>query len=254
MGSLNDEGQPHGEGTMSWNGTTYTGRWSNGRLDEGEMISLDGKYTGFFQNNTMHGHGVFTFHDAKFDDDIKKYEGCFEKNVFWGEGTITFADGTVVSGLFEDDDPKKDAIFTCTYPNRAVYTGTISNDFKRNGRGKTTYPFLHKISSFDGVYKDDKKVEGECVYKNGIIHEGFWKDNGREFCLHGKGKEILRDRTTYTGIWEDGVKHGNGEERFANGNVYIGKWVHGQKYGWFDQFKINGQKQEIHFLNGIFQP
>ncbi len=68
------DGKPNGDGTCTWDGKTYTGR---------------------FKNGMFHGKGTF------IEPDVGQYVGEFEEGIFHGEGTYIWNDGTIYNGLFQ---------------------------------------------------------------------------------------------------------------------------------------------------------
>ena len=43
--------------------------------------------------------------------------------------------------------------------------------------------------------------------------------------MHGTGKYVYADGSTYDGQWLDSKMHGKGVYMFANGNKYDGEWA-----------------------------
>lgn len=54
-------------------------------------------YTGHWENNMRHGHGV------AINQEGDKFEGNFHKDLKDGQGKLTFADGRVIEGIWKDD-------------------------------------------------------------------------------------------------------------------------------------------------------
>uniref|UniRef100_A0A3B1IFF6 MORN repeat containing 2 n=1 Tax=Astyanax mexicanus TaxID=7994 RepID=A0A3B1IFF6_ASTMX len=85
-----------GTGTqISSSGTTYSGEWSNDKMNgRGTLSHPSGAvYEGQFRENMYHGRGTYSFPDGT------TYSGNFNNN-FEGEGEFTDAEGHVWAGSF----------------------------------------------------------------------------------------------------------------------------------------------------------
>ena len=58
---------------------------------------------------------------------------------------------------------------------------------------------------YEGEYKDDKIIEGESTWVDGV-YEGEFKDSK----MHGQGKFTYPDDSVYEGEFKDDKKHGQG--------------------------------------------
>ena len=52
-----------------------------------------------------------------------------------------------------------------------------------------------------------KQGAGKAVYLEGMIYEGYWKDDLK----HGKGRWINKDGRVYDGMFKNDLKHGLGK-------------------------------------------
>ena len=52
-----------------------------------------------------------------------------------------------------------------------------------------------------------KQGAGKAVYSDGMIYEGYWKDDLK----HGKGRWINKDGRVYEGMFRHDLKHGLGK-------------------------------------------
>jgi hypothetical protein len=118
-GQINQQGQPHGEGTFIWtNGHKYKGNWTNGKPDgEGKMTTLDGReYVGEWEEGLMHGEGTFTWKDRV------KCKGKWKKGVRDGQGILTHPDGHIYEGEWKDGNITTGKI---TYVNGVNIRGNL---------------------------------------------------------------------------------------------------------------------------------
>ena len=66
--------------------------------------------------------------------------------------------------------------------------------------------------------------KGKCIYANGAIYEGEWKNNLK----HGMGEMQYPNGRMYTGEWKNNLKHGKGTYVFENGEKYTGIFCQGK--------------------------
>ena len=62
---------------------------------------------------------------------------------------------------------------------------------------------------------------GVYVYSKGAKNIGYWKND----VLNGPAREDLPDGSSFTGMFEGGMKHGYGEYVFADRGSYRGEWT-----------------------------
>ena len=192
-GEVDDEGRPHGIGTMrypkrpyrSWmefqvSDRKYHGEWSHGvRSGSGRMKYYrnglgSAEYQGQWHDDLPEGVGTFT---AFGDTTDEKYQGEWLRGLRHGTGTHhTHWDKG-------------------TFPNE-TYTGQRQED-KRCGRGICTY---------DGEEKH--------------TYEGEWQNNR----YHGHGVITLGNGDRIECEWENGNKEGVGTYTFANGKQFRAVW------------------------------
>ena len=92
------EGKKHGLGTYTSSfGLRYTGEFKQGKRDgKGTLTNPDGeKYVGEFKDGKKYGQGIFTTPDGE------KYVGEFRQDKFHGQGTYTWSNGTQYIGVFK---------------------------------------------------------------------------------------------------------------------------------------------------------
>jgi hypothetical protein len=102
------------------------------------------------------------------------------------------------------------------------------SEFKHNQRwGHGTYTTSE--TSFTGEWKDDKQ------HGFGVLRGPTGEYKGHfEFDLpHGQGTRTWRDGSTYTGMYDRGMRQGQGVHSFAQpaGMVYSGAWVGDRRHG-----------------------
>ena len=121
-GRFNADGQPHGEGVMTWpNGRCYEGevrdgkphgwglmKWADGKCDSGKfhngapLSAYRGRYEGEVNAaGEPDGYGVMTWPDGA------RYEGEVRDGQLHGQGVMMWADGEIHEGEFCEGAPVK---------------------------------------------------------------------------------------------------------------------------------------------------
>ena len=178
------------------------------------------KYKGAMVDNTMTGHGVFSWPDGS------SYVGGVLRGLRHGQGVFkagarspeTVYEGAWVMG-------KRQGKGSLQYNSRSIYVG----DFVNNNRQGT----------------------GKMVYESGNTYDGEWFENKR----HGDGIMSWVGRgETYSGSWENGLQNGHGEytwflKRFQGSqyparNRYVGDWFDGKRQGQGTYFYASGAVYE----------
>ena len=92
------------------------------------------------------------------------------------------------------------------------------------GYGELRFPNQDK---YKGTFERDE-IHGEGVLHRatGSTVSGVWSHG-----LNGKGVEVMKDETTYSGVFKDGKYDEIGSLTFKNGEVYNGVWLMGKKHG-----------------------
>jgi hypothetical protein len=118
-GDLNENGEPEGTGTMTYDNGKYTGEWKSGKRNgKGTYTFASGNiYDGDWFNDKRHGLGKVTYADGDF------YEGEFKYDLLEeGEGIMHYSDRTKYEGKWKYG--KKEGIgimTTSTGQKRDVY-------------------------------------------------------------------------------------------------------------------------------------
>jgi len=169
-GDLNNNGNPHGRGKMTYaNKNVYEGNWENG-LKSGYGIMkimlvnniiplVNIKYEGNWENGELR-NGIITDYDGNRHTGEWRpktiYEGDIENNIPNGQGTMTFF------SMFNNSISK--------------YVGNWGNGL-RNGQGTMTYYNGNKyVGNWENNFPDGF---GTMTYANGEIYAGEW-ENGEE--------------------------------------------------------------------------
>ena len=127
-GPLNEYGERHGEGIMTW---------SNGD-----------RYVGTFFNGVRHGHGSLFFAGGVNGE----YVGQWECNYMHGMGTRRFANGDVYVGMYVDGQ-RNGSNGRFYYANGDLYVGDWQND-QMTGKGRYYYSSGQR---FEGRFVQGKR-------------------------------------------------------------------------------------------------
>jgi len=72
-----------------------------------------------------------------------------------------------------------------------------------------------------------REGKGVQVFKDGSLHEGFWKRD----MIQGRGRAIFEDGSVYTGQWKGAKRNGSGIYQAADGTRYDGEWLRDTEHG-----------------------
>jgi hypothetical protein len=183
-GERNDDGKPHGYGTMRYpkndknEREKYIGDWNDGkRTGKGKLTWICGDvYEGEWVDNKRHGKGKHTSADGIV------YEGEFEQGNFI-KGKITWSDGTYKEGTWEND---------------TFLEGIIVN------------------VNNDNLYFEEKWIKGEAIQ---VITPDLKDENNRIIIgeiIESKGKSIFNE--TYPNKYTH-LKNGDDIYDFSNPNI-----------------------------------
>lgn len=73
----------------------------------------------------------------------------------------------------------------------------------------------------DSYQFEDLLEKGPYEMDNGAIYHGQWTKDGKR---EGKGIQIWKDGSKYTGYWKNDQANGKGRLVHADGDVYEGEW------------------------------
>jgi 1-phosphatidylinositol-4-phosphate 5-kinase len=138
-------------------------------------------------------------------------------------GVINFKNGDKFRGEFMDGRP--------TGPGTMKYTrsmaGNMGAEFeeatyegnwvagKRDGNGMMTWM---DNSIFTGLWKNDKRIEGEIKMQNGNSYKGTFKND----LIHGYGRLLISSGTIFEGEFTNGHCSSVGKLLYSNGDCYFG--------------------------------
>jgi hypothetical protein len=163
-GTLNEAGEPHGEGTLTehypYLTIVYEGSWENGK---------------------RHGEGTLTENGCKT-------KGTWVHDKLHGKVEIRWEDGAFYEGEGREDGPH--GAGTMTWENGARYTGQWDSGY-RDGAGTMTWP---DGSKYEGGWQEDKRHgKGVMTLANGLHYGAIWKDHGiEEFLSIDDGLDFRR--------------------------------------------------------------
>jgi hypothetical protein len=64
--------------------------------------------------------------------------------------------------------------------------------------------------------------------RDGSTYEGLVRTKvinlKKVYLKHGQGKQILKDKSEYDGMWKNGKYHGFGTLTYQNGDIYEGEF------------------------------
>jgi len=247
-GELNDIGQRHGRGTITWsNGDKYEGDFKEGKEHgQGTITWSDGgKYVGEFKDGKRDGQGTETWSNGY------KYEGDFKEGKEHGRGTITWSNGDKYEGEFKNGEEHGQG--TKKWSNEDKYEGEFKNG-EEHGQGTMT---CLNGDKFEGEWQRGT-LDGQCKceFSDGSKYEGYmlsFKSNLREFSQF-EGTMILPNGEKYEG--EIHPQHYpipyQGTLTLPDGSEHEGEWMKGERWNITETDKkgkvigkwLNGVKQK----------
>ncbi|MGB1121034.1 MAG: caspase family protein [Saprospiraceae bacterium] len=221
-----DNRKRHGQGVYFLsNGDKYVGSWKHDKYNgEGRLYRRDGSVQAGIWSNNI----LTKYHD--------KTSGCLTGDCNNGYGVYLLEDGTKVVGIFQNGRP--DGQVAVFYTNGSKYVGDFAT-FKKEGTGILSHP-------------------------DGLIEEGFWKNDayaGAEKsgkgciegdCNNGFGKYVYDDYTKYIGNFAGSYAHGYGECYYSDGDYYKGEWQAHHFHGKGTIYYADGTIQDGYWQAGEF--
>ena len=200
------------------NNSKYIGYHKNnkangiGRYIDGNII-----YEGEFENNVVHGYGIF------YNDSEMSYEGYWVNNFQEVYGIENWRDGSTYIGQYFHG--KKNGIGTYTWSDGTKYEGEWKNN---NFEGYGIYYFSNKKAYF-GEWKSKKKEGfGEYIWSD-RKYIGFFKNDKKD----GIGIILWKDgNKAIIGFWRKGKQLGFGKY-MSKRKTYFGIWNYNDKIEWF---------------------
>jgi hypothetical protein len=177
IGNFNMD-QSDGDGELEFsNGDIIIGKWKNGILYTGKIISKDNfEYNGSIKDYKKHGSGSIIYNNKT------KHIGYWINGMRSGKGLTILSNGIKMIGMWKNDKP-------C-------------------GSMKLIFPPDHECEEYIGFCNKNTEPHGKGVmkYKNDYQYHGEWKNNAKN------GNGIMKDNigNYYSGTWENDMRHGNG--------------------------------------------
>lgn len=229
--------------------TSLDAQCLSGNCQNGKgLFQLDNgaKYSGEFQNGTIHGQGILTFSNGD------KYLGTFANQFREGNGKFIFANGDEYIGQFKQN--KFDGEGKIKYKNGNLYEGNWI-DGQPNGLGEIRYA---NGARYEGMVKAGlPEGEGTIFYANQTQWTGKWK-NGKEInkttptatastdnnakkqairncntiqCHNCEGEYRYADGSRFVGTFKNGLPEGKGTMEYINSDRYVGGWSNHAPHG-----------------------
>ena len=232
-------GMKHGSGSMVYaDGSVFNGEFAVGlRCGSGNIVHSDGSgYEGTWSKDvqgTVGRHAIVSKEKGSV-----VFEGVCSEGVYSGHGRLTTTTDGVYEGMFRDSQPY--GVCTHTDTLGRVTTGPY-HDGIREGVHTILYPSTGlsiQVSYANGIIDP---TTGTLITVDGAIYQGnanngscsITHPDGTQFIgefknnkiVSGSGTYQYNDGTTYTGMYENGVKSGFGKFSFKGTVVYEGEWV-----------------------------
>lgn len=192
-GKYDDEGRPHGEGTM-----TYTYTSPENEEEEEEVDSPVETYKGQMLHGQREGRGIYTWSNGA------TYEGEYKDNQRTGKGVLLLPDKGQYEGQFLNNKPHGEG--TYTYPNNDVYQGQWANGVKH---GQGMFYFKSQECQYVGTWQQGSFSEGTWVHQDGSTFRGKFEQS---LPVDGSFR-FPRSQLAQSGVWK--VEQWDGQEPFA---------------------------------------
>lgn len=231
---------------IEWNGTKYQKNKfvgiKNGNLRKGVLhrVSSDGRHRvwkGEFVDDAAYGDvadGDMVWCSMS-DKDTSRYFGLFAYGSMYGEGKIEY-DRVLKDGMREVCRFKGNTI-----RNRAYGEGSFEISFRDFPKNKFSINrFGVKLLNLytegkdtvtvkaEGIFHDNKLVEGKVTVSNGTYMQGKFSDG-----VLAQGRLVKRyaDGSSYDGECRNGRYHGYGRIVYPDGTAYEGRFEDGKPVG-----------------------
>jgi len=167
VGSFKED-QPWGDGLLVTSTQVFEGQFDRASKVRGTLLRLDlgEKYVGDFQLELMHGNGTYYYKEQN-----TVYRGSFANGKRDGRGTMNYANGNIYIGYWKEN--KWNGFGTLSWFNGDRYEGYFSEGLK-SGYGALYFKNSETVERFEGVFREDKKLNGFMFKRDGsIIHQVF---------------------------------------------------------------------------------
>ncbi|EAU29942.1 predicted protein [Aspergillus terreus NIH2624] len=194
-------------------------------------------YNGEWHNCQPEGYGAMTYTDGS------RYEGTWHEGQRDGTGKYVCPDYEF-HGTWRHNRPNGQGVKT--WKTAGVYDGWFVNGL-REGSGTMTWTKTGR--KYTGQWRGDRmNGRGICHWPDGTWYDGEWSVLDGE--RHGHGKYTYADGSTYTGLYQKGLKHGAGV-LVTTTHVYRGTWKENRFEGEFTvTVRATGVKSKVRYKNG----
>ena len=128
-----------------------------------------------------------------------------------GEGLFWTFNGVNIQGKFKQGKP--DGLMTITYPNNMIYHGTLSEQFKLDGKGTLTLASkIIEVVFNNGILSNSVEItykSGEYKSYIGTVLHFTDQHFSQSWQLHGHGKLTDREGITYEGNFKNNCMVGD---------------------------------------------
>eukprot|EP00009_Paramoeba_aestuarina_P005345 CAMPEP_0201507720 /NCGR_PEP_ID=MMETSP0161_2-20130828/1304_1 /ASSEMBLY_ACC=CAM_ASM_000251 /TAXON_ID=180227 /ORGANISM="Neoparamoeba aestuarina, Strain SoJaBio B1-5/56/2" /LENGTH=498 /DNA_ID=CAMNT_0047902165 /DNA_START=560 /DNA_END=2056 /DNA_ORIENTATION=- len=212
-------GYLHGEGTLSYLGTQYTGNFKNNlKTGTGRLLYMNGdSYQGEFHDDRPHGKGTYTTPSGD------KFDGQFQEGHATGQGILIMSCGDEYSGDWKKSAPDGIGVYISESTGYR-YEGSWTNGLP-HGIGKISDKSGQWYEG--GWYKGERHGKGTYNNAKGYVYTGTWEKgapSGTGVAICTETRLGVVKTQTYSGQWKEGVKHGEGKMTFFEGREYEGQW------------------------------
>ncbi len=238
-------GKLNGQGMIKdAKGKIMKGKFQSGKLTKGKITYPDGTIKkGTFTNDLLNGSGNIKNHEGTtiqegifsadeltdgkmIDSDGRVKEGHFTHGQLNGDGKILNPDKTRVEGQFQNGllhgqgeiiSSKGILLAQGEFKNGTLITG-YDTKIREEKKG------IFKIEQ--GLFQNDRLMEGKITYQDGKIEEGIFHQNGH--LIQGKRMD-RKNQIREEGHFKNGKLHGQGmriDEKSLT--VWVGEFHNGQ--------------------------
>ena len=165
-GQLDEDGRPHGMGTVLY-----------AEGDPGERA----RYQGEFEHGKRHGRGSLLWRNGS------RYDGGFAEDKLAGQGALIWAIGLVYRGEWRDNHAHGNG--ELRFPNGRYYIGQWAGG-QRHGQGTLNYgpgDEKNRLEYTGGWISDVQWGEGTMKWTNKAEYQGTWERGKR----HGFGVHVF---------------------------------------------------------------
>jgi len=212
MGEMNEEGEMHGKGVLTFGeGYTYKGRWFKDKKHGfGVQHAWGDYYIGDWKDSVQSGYGLYVYQSGNM------YEGGWLDGKKDGRGIYKFENGSVYEGGWKAN--LKDGYGVYRWPGGDYYAGEW---VKGNQTGAGEYHWGDDGSHYVGGWLDDK-AHGKGVFCSNF--HGYRFEGQYEHGLRTEGVIQWPNGDSWVGVFYPD-RSSKGTLTKANGEVIVGEWT-----------------------------